>query len=88
MIRVKELTQTCSACPAQWSGQTDDGRSVYVRYRWGYLSVRVSDEVSDDEMAGVGGSEVFGSQLGDGLDGTLSFGDLKSATAGEVEWPA
>ncbi len=34
-MKLVELTRTCEACPAQWEGRTDDGRYVYMRYRWG-----------------------------------------------------
>lgn len=87
MITVASLTKTCDACPAQWAGRTDDNRQVYVRYRWGYLSVRVAADQSDEEFAGVSGEEVYGSQLGDGFDGFLSMDDLRSATADVVSWP-
>lgn len=44
MIVVSKLTKTCPASPAQWSGVTDKGEEVYVRYRWGYLRVEVNEE--------------------------------------------
>ncbi len=44
MITIKTIKKTCTACPAQWEGTTDDGREVYVRYRFGHLSVALSDE--------------------------------------------
>lgn len=28
-----------TACPSSWKGRDQDGRGVYVRYRWGRLSV-------------------------------------------------
>ncbi len=87
MLRVQTLKKTCDSCPAQWHGRTDDGRQVYVRYRSGYLSVRVAVDQSDGEFAGVRGEEVYGAQLGDGLDGYLSMDDLRSATADVVAWP-
>lgn len=43
-IVVESITMTCGACPTQWEGHTNDGKSVYVRYRWGYLSVDVNDK--------------------------------------------
>lgn len=30
---IKSLVKTCSACPSQWEGFTDDDRPVYIRYR-------------------------------------------------------
>jgi len=30
-----------TSCPAQWSGHDENGRDVYVRYRWGRLAVEI-----------------------------------------------
>lgn len=57
MLKPRALThlvQTCDACPSQWDAETDDGRPVYIRYRWGFLSVRV---------APVGGDPVLGAEI-------------------------
>lgn len=64
MIMIRELTMTCSACPSQWCGTTTDGDSVYIRYRWGGLSVDINDET------------VLSKDVGDGLDGVMSTRDL------------
>lgn len=42
-LTLTELEKTCQACPSQWEGRLDDGRHVYVRYRWGTLQVGVGD---------------------------------------------
>lgn len=39
IIIIEHLTQTCGACPSQWEGELEDGRMLYIRYRWGYLSI-------------------------------------------------
>ena len=59
---------TCEACPSQWEGITDDGQEVYIRYRWGHLSVRVN------------GAEIFSRQIGDGFDGVLTTTDMLAIT--------
>lgn len=88
MIKIQELTQTCDACPAQWEGTTDDGRAVYVRFRWGYLSVCLSPQPSEDVDDAVGGDEVFGAQLSDDMDGWLSYDRLRQTAADFIQWPA
>ena len=65
MIKVKELTQTCSVCPSQWEGTLTNGEELYIKYRYGYLSIRVN------------GTEIWGDQLGDNLDGVLSQKKMK-----------
>lgn len=86
-VRVTEINQTCTACPSQWEGKTEDARQIYVRYRWGYLSVRVSEPHDAKEFAGVRGREIFGAQLNDGLHGFLDYEQLQLATRGVIEWP-
>jgi len=72
--KILDLKLTCSACPTQLEGfiQTPKGRRpLYIRYRWGYLSIRVGDLNSDDIMTAVMGREVIGEQIGNCLDGIL-----------------
>src|ERR1700738_3288078 len=33
------LSQTCHMCPSQWEGRTVDGEYVYIRFRWGTLTL-------------------------------------------------
>ena len=74
--QIKELKQTCFACPSQWEIKLVDGRMVYVRYRWGYLSIRISPNVTDDIFDAVRGKEILGVQLGSGLDGEITEEDM------------
>jgi hypothetical protein len=53
------------ACPSTWEGTTHDGSEFYARYRHGRLQV---------ELNGVG---VFTRNIGDGLDGYISYDELK-----------
>jgi hypothetical protein len=75
MIVVKELAQTCSASPAQWEGVDNEGNSIYVRYRWGYLSIEKNHE------------EILGKDIGHRLDGKMTFTQLQQATQGSFVWP-
>lgn len=86
MITVKKLVKTCFACPAQWDGETDDGRLVYIRYRWGYLSVRVSELNPKDEWAAVRGEEIFGKDLSDPFGGYMETSELKNTLSGVVDF--
>ena len=83
-MKVVELSKTCAACPAQWSGRTEDGKWVYVRYRWGFLSVRVAE--GDNVYAAVNGDEVFGKECGGEYDGFMSLAELIEHTP-DIEWP-
>lgn len=76
-MKVEHLRQTCSACPSQWEFRTDEGHMVYVRYRWGFLSVSVSLEPTDNVYDAVGGLVIYGEQLqDDGLDGVIAWSEV------------
>lgn len=87
MFKVKEIMQTCRACPSQWEGYTEDNRQIYVRYRWGYLSVRVGPENDHEEFAAVRGNEIFGQQLGGEYAGILCYDELQDVTRDRIAWP-
>lgn len=72
-MKIVDITQTCGACPAQWEGKLDDGRMIYVRYRWGHLSARVSPKSTDEVMEAVDGRSIVDECVGDGLDGVIEW---------------
>ena len=75
-MKVRDLSDYGTACPAQWEGRTDDDRPVYVRYRWGYLSVRVGPPGGDTSSA-VTGVEVHGEQVGGEFDGAIEWRQVR-----------
>ncbi len=75
-MKVRELLDYGTVSPAQWEGRTDDDRPVYVRYRWGYLSVRVGPPGGDTSSA-IGGVVVYGEQIGDELDGAIKWRQVR-----------
>ena len=85
-MKVKTIEQTCYACPSQWEIKLEDGRMVYVRYRWGYLSARLSPNKTDDIMDAVSGKEIFGKTIGDKLDGYISESRLRTLLKDILEW--
>ena len=88
MMKVKNIKNTCGACPSQWEGNLDDGRMIYIRYRWGYLSIRVSNNPSNDVYDAVDGEEVFGKQVDEGgWAGVISYEAVKQLTKGIIEFP-
>ena len=85
-LQADTLRQTCGACPAQWEGKIKDGRMFYIRYRWGYLALEISDKATDDVMDAVGGTEIFGEQIGGEYDGFLDELKMKNLTSKVVDW--
>lgn len=82
-MKVVEVVQTSRARPSQWEGRLEDGRALYVRYRYGYLQIGAGstlDEAIDD-------ISIFGKQLSTQLDGELAYQTLQEITAGLLTWP-
>lgn len=59
-MRIKDLVQTCGACPSQWSAKTEEGNDVYIRYRWGCLTMDIDGELIQEI------------DHGDGMDGFMT----------------
>lgn len=84
MISVVKVRQTCSACPSQWDGETDDGKMVYVRFRWGHLAVTVGKDIWGETPDGVRVVDLY---HGDGLAGFMDYMELRELTKDVVTWP-
>jgi len=76
MIEINGLKQTCGACPSQWEFYTFDNRPVYVRYRWGFLSVSIG-EPNKDVMDAVNGVDIITRELGNSSDGFIEWERVK-----------
>jgi hypothetical protein len=87
LIQIKSLRLTCESCPVQYEGWTVDNRQIYIRYRFGYLTVSVGKVGDDEEFAAVNGERVFRKRIGGEYDGYLSSVDLVEAIRDVVEWP-
>lgn len=74
-LTVTRIGDQGTYCPTQWTGEDDQGRYVYARYRWGRLTVEADDEL------------VLSLGYGDGMSGVMSFDELKALTQGVIEWP-
>ena len=86
MIKVISAHCICFACPTTYVGKTDDGFTIYARYRWGRLSVRI-DESPEPEFDGAAGGEILAKTIGGEFHGILSYAELRQHTDGVVEWP-
>ena len=73
-IEVKDLIRYTGICPSQWEGETTKGAELYIRYRWGFLSVDLN------------GKEIFGSQVGEEFDGFMSDKNMKEFTKSVINW--
>ncbi len=81
-ITVRNLRRTCFACPSQWVGDVGETGSIYIRYRWGTLSARVS--LTDRDA--VSGAAIYendtGEMTGDRLGGAMTTAKMHEHLAG------
>lgn len=85
-LNITGILQTCAVCPSQWNARTDDGRRVYIRYRWGGLEVHVARTIESDPLDD-DGEVVLEVQLGDQWDGRLSYDELRGALGDVLDLP-
>jgi hypothetical protein len=83
-VLVTSLVRTGDRSPSKWEGETYDGRRLYVRYKWGLLSIGIGNSIAD---AVEHSANFFEKQLGDKLDGSLEFEQLRAVTNGLIQWP-
>ena len=86
MIEIVNVHMALFACPNIWIGKTADGHTVYCRYRWGHLSVRLSTE-ADPEFDGAGGASIAELKYGEPFDGSLDYEELRNITSELIIWP-
>lgn len=75
-MRLKSLKQTCEACPSQWEGKLSDGRKVYIRYRWGTLTVHVGETKAMSIEDTVATFPIASIIMGSAMDGYLKEEDM------------
>jgi hypothetical protein len=88
MLKLVTLRKTCIACPSQWEGILEDGRTIYARYRHGELSVGVGNDINEAVRNGMSDQALYANDIGDGLDGFMDFQELKAQLHGLLEFPA
>ncbi len=82
----KVLVRTTKDCPAQWEGRTDDGRGIYIRYRYGWLQVYVASKPGASVFAD-DAHLLLEKQVGDSMDGSMTYPVLRSNVAGVLRLP-
>lgn len=79
-IVIERLKKTCESHPAQWEGIASDGDWVYIRYRFGILSIGKGAERYEE-------TDILSEQIGTELSGELSFEELKRALRSKFVLP-
>jgi len=70
---ITELKMTCTACPTQYEGRTVDGEYIYIRYRWGVLTLGIGNNINEAVS-----NRIIHRDFNDGWNGYISFNDLKA----------
>ena len=83
-MKTHNLTQLTPSCPAQWEADTDDGKKVYIRYRWDKLRVGVGDTLDDavDDAMSVDNEPICHKNY---FNGEMATGEMLEITGLEVE---
>jgi hypothetical protein len=74
-LALAAIQRTCWSFPSQWEGWLSDHRPIYIRYRFGNLSVSVG-EVGDNMNAVPGLSENYAEKVGHDWDGDISLKEV------------
>ncbi len=80
-MEVKTIKQTCLACPSQWEGELQDSQPIYIRYRWGTLTVSVG-KVGDLFDNLLSWKVVYKDQIGEQFDGVISWEEVEKIIGG------
>ena len=83
MITVVSAYFELHVCPTVIFGKTSDGSTIFARYRWGHLSIRIEPPNKSDSESGW----IYSEQIGDEYDGCLDYDTLREITREMIEWP-
>lgn len=68
---IEEIYKTCEACPSQWQGKLETGEYVYIRYRWGVLSIGYDADYNNAVL-----QNKVTLSIGGDYDGTMSSSEM------------
>jgi len=83
-MKKARLRQTCEGSPSQWEGWTDKHEPIYIRYRWGHLTVAIG-EVGQEIKEMYGKSNFLSEDIDSEFDGVLSFEELEEQLEGKLD---
>lgn len=84
--KVKELVKTCEGYPSQWEVKLEDGKMIYIRYRWGNLDVRISAQPTNNIDDAVRGKSIYRKNIGGVYDGVMEDSQMLSLLEDIIEF--
>lgn len=86
-IKIVTAHVACCMCPTIVVGTTTEGSTIYCRYRWGHLTVRL-DPRDPAPHDGAAGRWIFEKQLDpEGIQGAIDYDELRQITSVLIDWP-
>ncbi len=79
IISIKELVPLCRGCPSDWETTDHLDRYIYIRFRWGRLTVSVGETETTTER-------IYSEQVSDHYDGFMEAAQMIEHTKGVIEW--
>lgn len=83
MIKIKEIVRAGGACPYQLYAITTAGSHLYLRYRWGTLSFKVTPS-EDTRITDYD----YSRKVGDDMDGFANDALFKTLLKDLIEFPS
>jgi hypothetical protein len=74
-MQIASIEQTCFRSPSQWEGILTTGEPIYIRYRWGRLSVNIGPVGGSIEDA-LSTEDWFSQKIGSDLDGEITLEEV------------
>jgi hypothetical protein len=74
-MKIKNIICTCNTCPSQWEAKSEDGRPVFIHYRWGELNIGIGEpgELIDKAVQKSIFNPAVSIELGGEFDGDISL---------------
>ena len=78
-ISISELVPLCRGCPSDWETTDHLDRYVYIRFRWGRLTVEIGKTETTTER-------IYSEQVSDEYDGFMEVETMIEHTKDVIDW--
>lgn len=82
VVKANSIKKLCDARPAEWEATTDDGRHVYIRYRWGLLIWGIGS-ILDEAVLDADNNSI---PYGDSRSGEMTDIEMKNVLSGALQF--
>ncbi len=75
-MKIKSIKNTSTRCPSQWEGITENNETFYILYRWGRLTLQLSEPNGTITDAVNTGRVLYNKQIGPIYDGVITLEEV------------